>query len=294
MRVCRGAPFDGEPADIRVVDLRVEQDASTIVAVGPDGREAWFSEDLGATWVVLSARSGRSRQRAMGCAHPPTGTAGRRSSSSCWERLIKRVQRNGQWVQPGDVPLPSYGHTIKADDLRNKGGVRVSDTRSDFVEFAASRRPELRRFAYALCGDWHTADDIVQVALSRLYRAWPRIHRAAAEDAYARRIVANAAIDQSRRPSRREQPVAEHVDHATPLLARQHDLDGGLDVLKALDGLAHRQRQVVVMRHWLDLSVEETAAALRISEGTVKSQTARALARLRDLLDETSDERTRA
>lgn len=170
----------------------------------------------------------------------------------------------------------------------------MSDKRSDFVDFAASRRPELRRFAYALCGDWHTADDIVQEALSRLYRAWPRIHRASTEDAYARRIVANAAIDQSRRPSRRERPVADHVEHATAFVARQHDLDGGMDVLRALDALAPRQRQVVVMRHWLDLSVEETAAALRISEGTVKSQTARGLSRLRELLDETSDERSRA
>lgn len=166
----------------------------------------------------------------------------------------------------------------------------MSDKRSDFVEFAASRRPDLRRFAYALCGDWHTADDIVQVALSRLYRAWPRIHRASAEDAYARRIVAHAAVDHARRPSRREQPVGEHHDEAGH--ARQPDLDGGVDVLRALDSLAPRQRQVVVMRHWLDLSVEETAAALRISEGTVKSQSARGLSRLRDLLDVSSDERT--
>lgn len=168
----------------------------------------------------------------------------------------------------------------------------MSDKRSDFVEFAASRRPELRRFAYALCGDWHTADDIVQVALSRLYRAWPRIHRASAEDAYARRIVANTAIDQARRPSRREHPVGEHHDDTVRLSARQPDVDGGIDVLRALGALAPRQRQVVVMRHWLDLSVEETAAALHVSEGTVKSQTARGLARLRDLLEQASDERT--
>lgn len=168
----------------------------------------------------------------------------------------------------------------------------MGDRRSDFADFAASRRPELRRFAYALCGDWHTADDIVQIALSRLYRAWPRIRRAAAEDAYARRVVARTAIDQSRRPSRCERPVADHLDTGASMTARQPDLDGGMDVLQALDDLAPRQRQVVVMRHWLDLSVEETAAALRISEGTVKSQTARGLARMRELLNDTSSERT--
>lgn len=169
----------------------------------------------------------------------------------------------------------------------------MGDARTDFVEFAASRRPELRRFAYALCGDWHAADDIVQVALSKLYRAWPRIHRASAEDAYARRVVARTAVDHGRRASRRERPVAEHPEHheRPGHQAGGPDLDGGLDVLTALDALAPRQRQVVVMRHWLDLSVEETAATLRISEGTVKSQTARALARMRELLD-TSEERT--
>jgi RNA polymerase sigma-70 factor (sigma-E family) len=169
----------------------------------------------------------------------------------------------------------------------------VNDKRSDFVEFAASRRDELRQFAFVLCGDWHAADDIVQIALSRLYRAWPRISRVEAEDAYARRIVANTAIDQSRRPSRRERPVAEHDDHSGRLNARQADLDAGMDVLRALDALATRQRQVVVMRHWMDLSVDETASALNISEGTVKSQTSRALARLRELLDDAYDERTR-
>ena len=86
----------------------------------------------------------------------------------------------------------------------------------------ASTKPgaiQLRRFAYVLCGDWHTADDIVQVAMSRLYRAWPRIHRASAEDAYARRIVANTAIDQARRPSRREHPVKKHHEHTGRMTA---------------------------------------------------------------------------
>lgn len=167
----------------------------------------------------------------------------------------------------------------------------MNDRRSDFVDFAASRRSTLRRLAYALCGDWHTADDIVQISLSKLYRAWPKIHRAGAEDSYARQIVARTAIDQARRPSRRERPVAEHLTHQPE--ARQADLDGGMDVVAALELLPPRQRQVVMMRHWLDLSVEETAAALRISEGTVKSTTARALERLRSLLDDTSGERTR-
>jgi len=165
----------------------------------------------------------------------------------------------------------------------------VSDRRSDFPEFVATRRVHLRRLAYVLCGDWHAADDIVQIALSKLYRAWPRVRRADAEDAYARQVVARTAIDESRRPWRRESPTEERVDIAARATL---DLDAGVDIIRALATLAPRQRQVVVLRHWLDLSVEETAATLRISPGTVKSQSARGLAHLRRLLEESTSERT--
>lgn len=165
----------------------------------------------------------------------------------------------------------------------------MTDRRSDFSEFAASRRANLRRLAFALCGDWHTADDIVQIALSKLYRAWPRVRRAGAEDAYARQVIARTAIDESRRAWRRERPTPDHAAHE---VARQPDRDAGFDVVRALETLGPRQRQVVVLRHWLDLSVEETAAALNISEGTVKSQSSRALTHLRQLLEDNDSERT--
>ena len=66
--------------------------------------------------------------------------------------------------------------------------------RGDFTEFATARRPHYRRLAYALCGDWHAAEDIVQNAFARLYVAWPRVRRSAAEDAYVRRAITRAAI----------------------------------------------------------------------------------------------------
>jgi RNA polymerase sigma factor (sigma-70 family) len=125
----------------------------------------------------------------------------------------------------------------------------------------------------------------VQTALARLYLAWPRVRRSGTEAAYAWRIVVNAHIDEVRRPRwRRERPVPELPDGpgAAPAAA-----PGGIDgdaIRAALAALPPRMRAAVVLRHWLDLSVEETAGLLNCSTGTVKSQTAKGTARLRDLL----------
>jgi DNA-directed RNA polymerase specialized sigma24 family protein len=71
---------------------------------------------------------------------------------------------------------------------------------SDFSEFVAARQTHLRRIAYALCGDWHKADDLLQTALTKLYVAWPRIRQQGGEEAYCRQIMVRANIDESRRP----------------------------------------------------------------------------------------------
>ena len=151
---------------------------------------------------------------------------------------------------------------------------------AEFTAYVTARRDRLYRTAYLLCGgDAHRAEDVVQQALTRLYVAWPRASRADSVDAYARRTVVNAHLDEVRRPWRRERSV-----DAVPEVATDTD---GLDtetsdaLWTALRGLAPGQRRVVVLRHYLGLSVEETAADLRISPGTVKSQTSDALARLR-------------
>ncbi|GAB2451619.1 SigE family RNA polymerase sigma factor [Nocardioides hungaricus] len=156
----------------------------------------------------------------------------------------------------------------------------MADRREDFVEFAEARRAQLRRFAYSMCGDWHQAEDVVQIALSKLYQAWPRVHRSGREDAYTRKIVARVAVDESRRPWRREvsMDLDGDDDRAPTKFESPHD------IVAALQALPPRQRQVVVLRHWMDLSVEETAETLGIPQGTVKSQTSRALARLNQLL----------
>jgi RNA polymerase sigma-70 factor (sigma-E family) len=153
-----------------------------------------------------------------------------------------------------------------------------------FSAFVTGRRVGLLRSACLLtAGDPHLAEDLVQTALARMYVAWPRVQRSDSPDAYARRILVNAYIDEVRRPRwRREQPVAQPPDR--PDTGPPGTVDG--DVIRAaLAELPARMRAVVVLRHWMDLSVEETAGLLHCSQGTVKSQTAKAITRLRGLLD---------
>lgn len=153
--------------------------------------------------------------------------------------------------------------------------------RSAFTEFALAQRPRYRRLAYALCGDWHAADDIVQNAFARVYVAWPRVRRGGAEDAYVRRAILRAAIDESRRPWRHE---TTGVDGLDPAARTEADPGDRHDLIDALLRLPEMQRRAVVLRHWLGLSVAEVAADLQISEGTVKSHTSRALNRLHTLM----------
>jgi RNA polymerase sigma-70 factor (sigma-E family) len=127
-----------------------------------------------------------------------------------------------------------------------------------------------------VCGDWHRAEDIVQTALAQVYARWDRIRREDGPQGYAHRAVVNAAIDERRRPWRRE--------HATEFLPdRGAPADDGITpgVLEALATLPRRQRAVVVLRYVEDLDVEQTAALLGISTGTVKSQASKGLASLR-------------
>jgi RNA polymerase sigma-70 factor (sigma-E family) len=149
-----------------------------------------------------------------------------------------------------------------------------------FRAFALSRRPALRRTAFLLCGDWHQADDLVQATMVKLYVAWPRIRAEGPPDAYAQRTLVRCFIDERRRPWRRESPV-EIADHLEVTPDTDEDLH---DLRSALDRLPKRQRATLLLRFWLDMSVAQTADALGCSDGTVKSQTARALTTLRGLL----------
>jgi RNA polymerase sigma-70 factor (sigma-E family) len=151
----------------------------------------------------------------------------------------------------------------------------------EYSEYVAQRRTQLRRIAYLLCGDVHKAEDLVQTALLKLYVAWPRVRRAGNVDAYARRILVNSGIDESRRPWRREDVGLDGVE---VLMQEDFAVEDRRVLIEALASLPIGQRQVVVLRYFVGLSVEETAADLHCKPGTVKSQCSRALARLNDLL----------
>lgn len=157
---------------------------------------------------------------------------------------------------------------------------RSQQREAEFGAYVAERRDRLHRTAWALCGDRDEAEDIVQIALSTLYVKWFRVRQADSVDAYVRRMIVNTHLNEVRRPwRRRESPGLERV----PDEARSERYPVESDPLwAALRALPARQRQVVVLRHYWGLSVEETATDLGIATGTVKSQTSAALANLRD------------
>ena len=157
----------------------------------------------------------------------------------------------------------------------------MSDRDAEFTAFVEARRTHLRRVAYAVCGDWHRAEDVLQTALLKLYVAWPRVHRKGNEEAYARTIIMRTSIDESRRPWRRERAGLPQTDVAARAELPVEERSALLDALRELPEM---QRKVVVLRHWLGLSVEESARELGISTGTVKSLSSRALHRLEAML----------
>lgn len=152
--------------------------------------------------------------------------------------------------------------------------------RASFAEYVALRRPGLLRTAYLLCGDHAAAEDLVQIALMKVVPKWRRI--ADNPDAYVRRVLVRENI--SRWRGRRWREVATSTLPDAP--ARARDDDERLVLQAALTQLAPRQRAVLVLRYYDDLTEAETAKALDITVGTVKSQARDGLARLRALLPE--------
>jgi RNA polymerase sigma-70 factor (sigma-E family) len=155
--------------------------------------------------------------------------------------------------------------------------VALSAADEEFGEFMRGRWPAMVRLAYGLTGDAGHAEDLAQAAFARAYASWGRVRQAGDPDAYVRRIVINANRSRLRRRRVTEELRGELPDRpaAAPPEPEHSEL------LDALGRLGPRQRAVVVLRYWLDLSEAETAAALHCSVGTVKSQASRALATLR-------------
>ena len=151
--------------------------------------------------------------------------------------------------------------------------------RQQFEEFMTSRWPALVRLAFGLTGDRWLAEDLAQTALASAYASWWRVRRADDPDAYVRRILINASKSRFRRQRPSEQPAATAPEAAVadPTAA----VDERSALLAALHALPQRQRAVVVLRYWEDLTDAQAGALLGCSASTVRSQAARALAKLR-------------
>ncbi|HEY3263455.1 MAG TPA: SigE family RNA polymerase sigma factor [Pseudonocardiaceae bacterium] len=164
----------------------------------------------------------------------------------------------------------------------------------EFAEYFTARRDAVRRTAFLLCGDWHRADDLAQTAFVALHRHWRKVRDRQALDAYVRRTLVRATIDESRRPWRRERFVDAVPEAGTERAPGSDALGEGVATRQALlAGLRRvppRQRAVLVLRFLEGLDVTGTADVLGCTEGTVKSQTARGLDALRGALGDALDD----
>jgi RNA polymerase sigma-70 factor (sigma-E family) len=171
------------------------------------------------------------------------------------------------------------GSLVSVSRLRGRGA-----RDDEFVAFTATHRRDLLRTATLLCaGDTSTAEDLVQTTLSRLYLSWAKVRAADSPLAYARASLTNTFIDEMRRAHRRRETYAVPA-WSGGQVSEDPDVPLRRTLLAALATLGPRQRAVVVLRHWHDLDVQQTAELLGCSTGTVKSQSSRALAHLRDVL----------
>lgn len=148
-----------------------------------------------------------------------------------------------------------------------------------FRDFVGSRTPALLRFAWLLTSDWGRAEDLVQTALAQMWSRWSGISPDA-RDAYARTTIARAAVTWWRRMSSGERPVAV-ISEISADEGMADTVAQRVSLMAALDRLPRRQRAVVIMRYYLDLSEADVAEALGCSVGTVKSQAAKGVGRLR-------------
>jgi RNA polymerase sigma-70 factor (sigma-E family) len=156
-------------------------------------------------------------------------------------------------------------------------------SQGEFVEFAEASAPRLRRAAFLLCGDWHTAEDLAQTTLAKVFVSWRKVRRHDSAHAYATRTLVNCYLADKRLRRSTEILTGQLPDRPTTLPPPETRIV----VLGALATLPPRTRAVVVLRYWADLSVDQAADLLGCSPGTVKTLTARALDKLRAVLGDT-------
>ncbi|MFE4514655.1 SigE family RNA polymerase sigma factor [Kitasatospora sp. NPDC056783] len=169
--------------------------------------------------------------------------------------------------RPRPVPAPA---STSGPGLRELG----------FEAFAATRWPRLVRTAYLLTGDHHEAEDVVQATFAKVFRNWSRISRLEEPDAYVHRALVNNNLSRHRRRRVRQLLVPVLPDRASAA-GGGHGVEERSVLIQALAELPRRQRAVVVLRYWEDMSERQVAEVLGCSPGNVKSQASRGLAKLR-------------
>ena len=180
----------------------------------------------------------------------------------------------------------AVGHRAAAYVRGEEGAVMSSTRDEEFTEWMTARQGVLFRTAYLVAGDRQTAEDLVQTAAAKLYLAWDRVSERGNVDAYMRRIIINENNSLWRRPWKKRERVVDDVPESGYVDARtdpeQADPVETAALWSAVQALPPRQRAVIVLRYYQDLSEAEIADTLQISPGTVKSQASRAMSTLRE------------
>lgn len=162
--------------------------------------------------------------------------------------------------------------------------MRSAQRDAAFTAYYEARAAAVRKTAFMLCGDWHLAEDLTQIAFAKVYRVWDRLEDHGTLDRYVRQVVLRCFLDNRRKPWRREfattpdSPVLDGVTHDRDSTDERHVL------LRALARVPPRRRAVLVLRYWEDLPVDQVAELLGCSSGTVRSQASRGLDDLRAAL----------
>lgn len=151
-----------------------------------------------------------------------------------------------------------------------------------FARYVVGARPALRRNAFVLVGDWFAADDLVQQTLITVYRSWERLDRHDALSAYTRTVMVRLFIDERRRHRWTRELLQGSLPEPQPAAEEMARVGDRMILLKALSTLSARQRSLVYLRYWEDLSIEEVARITDCSAATVRSSTSRALRILRE------------
>jgi RNA polymerase sigma-70 factor (sigma-E family) len=170
---------------------------------------------------------------------------------------------------------------VETGAVRSMERSTASTRDAEFEAYMAARQPSLLRTAYLLTGDRHAAEDLVQTALAKLYLSWDKVQRRELLDGYVRRIMVNENNSLWRRAWKRREVTTDAVpDHAQVL--DRHDHGERSALWEFVQTLPRKQRAVIVLRYYEDLTEAEVAEILGISVGTVKSQASRALASMRE------------